>query len=456
MTRKAGIRRTALIALPAALGAAWAGAGPSAATTENDTPRWIAEASCTPSAATNTAAVEELTTQSTNFDVVDAFAQKLTAAEEGKTNSAFGGVYWGNPTDGLVIQVGGTGDGEAARLLSYAEQEAFPYPISFSRGLTLNQRETIAEDLLTDGIGGHTVSDASVTGMCNDVDVALETPPAGTAQTSKKTTSARSNDPDPADEAQLSKDASAKYRADIEVAGIAEANSNRRDESGAANGGGALRTSSRSIGVYGTPDCTSGFRAVRNSTVVMVTAGHCARTGDAWYSLGNSSYLGTTVYSGVYDNPGSNTRADAGAFAYGTGGYGTSIWYGGAYASDLRNVTAKGSYPTAGTPVWINGATSGRIPAKIANNSTTQWLGDGTISWQSPVAKVWYTSSVVAAGGDSGGPVVKGNEATSDTTDLKALGTDSGGGRDSNGDYYEVYTRVDTIENFGNLSISTS
>lgn len=138
-------------------------------------PVWVPALTCQPNAAANRPP-EGPSGLGTNFDVVDSFAQRLTAAEKTRPGSTFGGLHWANPTDGLVIQLGGSGDDEAHRLLTYADHENFPYPISFTRGLTTNERQAIAEDLLTDGIDGHTVESASITGMCHDVEVTLSKP----------------------------------------------------------------------------------------------------------------------------------------------------------------------------------------------------------------------------------------------------------------------------------------
>lgn len=172
------------------------------AAASDSTPRWVTGTRCTPSSSETTTAVEGLTTQDTNFDTIDSFAQRLTSAEEARPHSTFGGLHWDNPTDGLIVQLGGSGDAEAKRLLAYADREGFPYPLSFERGLTTSERRSIGDDLLAQGIDGHTVKNVSITSMCNDVEVALSEPVS------------------PAEARQLSQSASKEHGADIEVGAV--------------------------------------------------------------------------------------------------------------------------------------------------------------------------------------------------------------------------------------------
>lgn len=165
-----------------------------------DAPRWVSRATCQPSSKAEDSARAELTEQRTNFDVVDAFATQVERTETARSDSPFGGVYWQDSKDGLVVQLSGNGDEDASRILDLAAQEQFPYPVSFTRALSLTERRDIADKIRTNGIDGHPVHQVSTNDMCHDLTVTMA------GQSAKPLTNATAN--------KLSQHASARYDGD--------------------------------------------------------------------------------------------------------------------------------------------------------------------------------------------------------------------------------------------------
>lgn len=191
---------------------------------------------------------------------------------------------------------------------------------------------------------------------------------------------------------------------------------NRLNDTGLLNGGMALwESSNSSIGAY----CTAGFRMTRGGTNSnwMTTAGHCGTNGDVFWHNGRQ----VARISSDYQTLGTDVAMLAGlngeVFSH-------NIWFGSSATSELRSVTAKDTaWAAIGSSVYISSANSGLIRGVIKGRSTTCGAANG---WQTSWVD-WDGDTAHTQGGDSGSPYVVYNSATSDTTDLRAVGTHSCG-----------------------------
>jgi streptogrisin B len=170
---------------------------------------------------------------------------------------------------------------------------------------------------------------------------------------------------------------------------------------------GALRVE-RSAGVFrpllsagaaiygGQYRCSLGFNVVKGSTYYFLTAGHCGKVANTWYTnASHSTLIGATV---GYSFPGNDYAL---------------VRY------DNKSLTHPGGFTAAnavvGEKVTRTGSTSGTHTGKVtALNVTVRYQGDGKVGGL-------IQTTVCAEPGDSGGPMYDGT---------KALGITSGGSGD--------------------------
>jgi streptogrisin B len=144
--------------------------------------------------------------------------------------------------------------------------------------------------------------------------------------------------------------------------------------------------------------CSLGFNVVSGSTYYFLTAGHCGKLADTWYTnSGHTTLIGPTVNFSFPGNDYALVRYDNISLTH-PGGYTVADAFVG------ESVTRKGS--TTGTH-------SGTVTAL---NVSVRYVGHpgGTVSGL-------IQTTVCAEGGDSGGPLYDGT---------KALGLTSGGSGD--------------------------
>jgi len=142
--------------------------------------------------------------------------------------------------------------------------------------------------------------------------------------------------------------------------------------------------------------CSLGFNVVKGGTYYFLTAGHCGKVANTWYTnSGHTTLIGPTI---GYSFPGDDyalVRYDNASLSH-PGGYTA------ANAVVGETVTRKGS---------TTGVHSGRVTAL---NVTVRYSGGGRVSGL-------IQTTVCAEPGDSGGPLYDGT---------KALGLTSGGSGD--------------------------
>ncbi|WP_117209852.1 hypothetical protein [Allorhizocola rhizosphaerae] len=205
-------------------------------------------------------------------------------------------------------------------------------------------------------------------------------------------------------------------RVNISDAGVVEAS--RRADPFPYNGGLALwRSNLDANGVnQRTEDafCTTGFRMTRGGTdsAWVTTAGHCATSGslfwhDGWNLRVRSNYLagGTDV---------SMLAGENGAY------FSRYLWFGGRDTSNINPVTAKlTGWPAIGSAVYFSGANGGLVYGLVTATNNTDCNGTPLVVVDTDTG---HTHDGAVLGGDSGGPAVRWNTATSATHDLTAEG----------------------------------
>ena len=142
--------------------------------------------------------------------------------------------------------------------------------------------------------------------------------------------------------------------------------------------------------------CSLGFNVVKSSTYYFLTAGHCGKVANTWYTNANhSTLIGPTI---GYSFPGNDYAL---------------VRY------DNKSLTHPGGYTAAnafvGEQVKRTGSTSGTHSGTVtALNVTVRYQGAGKVSGM-------IQTNVCAEPGDSGGPLYDGT---------KGLGITSGGSGD--------------------------
>jgi streptogrisin B len=142
--------------------------------------------------------------------------------------------------------------------------------------------------------------------------------------------------------------------------------------------------------------CSLGFNVVSGSTYYFLTAGHCGKVANTWYTnASHTTLIGPTI---AYSFPGN----DYALVRYDN----TSLSHPGGY-------TAADAY--VGEPVKRTGSTTGTHSGTVtALNVKVHYVGGGTVSGM-------IQTNVCAEPGDSGGPLYDGT---------RALGITSGGSGD--------------------------
>jgi streptogrisin B len=142
--------------------------------------------------------------------------------------------------------------------------------------------------------------------------------------------------------------------------------------------------------------CSLGFNVVKGGTYYFLTAGHCGKVANTWYTnSSHSTLIGPTVGYSFPGNDYALVRYDNAALSHPGGFTAANAFVG-------ETVTRKGS--TTGTH-------SGKVTAL---NVTVRYSGGGRVSGL-------IQTTVCAEPGDSGGPLYDGS---------KALGLTSGGSGD--------------------------
>jgi streptogrisin B len=142
--------------------------------------------------------------------------------------------------------------------------------------------------------------------------------------------------------------------------------------------------------------CSLGFNVVSGSTYYFLTAGHCGKVANTWYTnASHTTLIGPTI---AYSFPGNDyalVRYDNTALTH-PGGYAAANAY-------------------VGEPVKRTGSTTGTHSGTVtALNVKVHYVGGGTVSGM-------IQTNVCAEPGDSGGPLYDGT---------RALGLTSGGSGD--------------------------
>jgi streptogrisin B len=142
--------------------------------------------------------------------------------------------------------------------------------------------------------------------------------------------------------------------------------------------------------------CSLGFNVVNGGTYYFLTAGHCGKVANTWYTnSGHSTLIGPTIGYSFPGNDYALVRYDNSALTH-PGGYTVANAFVG------ESVTRDGS---------TTGVHSGKVTAL---NVTVRYQGGGRVSGM-------IQTTVCAEPGDSGGPLYDGT---------KALGITSGGSGD--------------------------
>jgi streptogrisin B len=142
--------------------------------------------------------------------------------------------------------------------------------------------------------------------------------------------------------------------------------------------------------------CSLGFNVVNGGTYYFLTAGHCGKVANTWYTnSGHSTLIGPTIGYSFPGNDYALVRYDNSALSH-PGGYTVANAFVG------ESVTRDGS---------TTGVHSGKVTAL---NVTVRYQGGGRVSGM-------IQTTVCAEPGDSGGPLYDGS---------KALGITSGGSGD--------------------------
>lgn len=189
----------------------------------------------------------------------------------------------------------------------------------------------------------------------------------------------------------------------VSSAGIAKI----RRSAGAGADAGAIRLE-RAGGVFttllsagdaiygGNYRCSLGFNAVSGSTYYFITAGHCGKVANTWYTdSGHKTLIGPTINFSFPGNDYALVRYDNTSLSH-PGGYAVADAY-------------------VGEAVKRTGSTTGTHSGTVtALNVTVHYSSGGTV-------KGLIQTTVCAEPGDSGGPLYDGT---------KALGITSGGSGD--------------------------
>ena len=142
--------------------------------------------------------------------------------------------------------------------------------------------------------------------------------------------------------------------------------------------------------------CSLGFNVVAGGTYYFLTAGHCGKVANTWYTnAGHTTLIGPTISASFPGDDYALVRYDN-----------TSLSHPGGF-------TAANAY--VGEPVKRTGSTTGTHSGTVtALNVTVRYTGGGTV-------RGMIQTTVCAEPGDSGGPLYDGT---------KALGITSGGSGD--------------------------
>jgi streptogrisin B len=142
--------------------------------------------------------------------------------------------------------------------------------------------------------------------------------------------------------------------------------------------------------------CSLGFNVVAGGTYYFLTAGHCGKVANTWYTnAGHTTLIGPTISASFPGDDYALVRYDN-----------TSLSHPGGF-------TAANAY--VGEPVKRTGSTTGTHSGTVtALNVTVRYTGGGTV-------RGMIQTNVCAEPGDSGGPLYDGT---------KALGITSGGSGD--------------------------
>lgn len=142
--------------------------------------------------------------------------------------------------------------------------------------------------------------------------------------------------------------------------------------------------------------CSLGFNAVSGSTYYFITAGHCGKVANTWYTdSGHKTLIGPTINFSFPGNDYALVRYDNTSLSH-PGGYAVADAY-------------------VGEAVKRTGSTTGTHSGTVtALNVTVHYTSGGTV-------KGLIQTTVCAEPGDSGGPLYDGT---------KALGITSGGSGD--------------------------
>lgn len=142
--------------------------------------------------------------------------------------------------------------------------------------------------------------------------------------------------------------------------------------------------------------CSLGFNVVAGGTYYFLTAGHCGKVANTWYTnAGHTTLIGPTVSASF---PGDDYAL---------------VRYANTSLSHPGGFTAANAY--VGEPVKRTGSTTGTHSGTVtALNVTVRYTGGGTV-------RGMIQTNVCAEPGDSGGPLYDGT---------KALGITSGGSGD--------------------------
>jgi streptogrisin B len=142
--------------------------------------------------------------------------------------------------------------------------------------------------------------------------------------------------------------------------------------------------------------CSLGFNVVAGGTYYFLTAGHCGKVANTWYTnAGHTTLIGPTVSASF---PGDDYAL---------------VRYANTSLSHPGGFTAANAY--VGEPVKRTGSTTGTHSGTVtALNVTVRYTGGGTV-------RGMIQTNVCAESGDSGGPLYDGT---------KALGITSGGSGD--------------------------
>jgi streptogrisin B len=162
--------------------------------------------------------------------------------------------------------------------------------------------------------------------------------------------------------------------------------------------------------------CSLGFNVVSGGTYYFLTAGHCGKVANTWYTnASHTTLIGPTIGASFPGNDYALVRYDN-----------TSLSHPGGF-------TAANAY--VGEPVTRTGSTTGTHSGTVtALNVTVRYAGGGTV-------RGMIQTNVCAEQGDSGGPLYDGT---------KALGLTSGGSGDCRSGGTTFYQPVpEAASNYG-------